>query len=334
MNRGVLFALALLGLTLSVRPLHAADDEPPEWTEAARLLDEGRELMTKRATLDEGCEVLKKSYALRKRGDTLLNLAECHRRQGKTATAWREFDEAIRYAKEADYGDAVRAAELQRDMLAKTLSELVVEAPSEAERPAGLTVTLDGVPLPYQQWGQTLYVDPGTHVVAATAPDHHPFSTSAEVGVRGSRSVVVLKLVPIPRPPPEPPPPAPTPTPRETPAEATVPVWAIVVGGLGVTMMGVSLAFLVDSMAAGDELDDSCGGEARNACRPGSSFAETYDREVRGFGLFVGLGVGGLAAAGAGAIGLALGLTARPAPVAVLPWADPDGAGATLVGRF
>ncbi len=332
MNRRVAIAL-WLGLTFGVADLHAQEPEPPEWTEAARLLDEGRALMSKRATLDEGCVVLKKSYALRKRGDTLLNLAECHRRQGKTATAWREFDEAIRYAKEADYGEAVRAAEIHRDQLAKTLSELVVEAPPEADRPQGLKVTLDGEPLPEQQWGQTLYVDPGSHLVAATAPEHQPFSATAEVGVRGSRSVVVLKLVPLPpKEAPKPPPPKPPQPPGTTRGE--VPVWSVVVGGVGLAMMGVSVGFLVDSMAAGDELDVTCGGSPRNACRPGAPFAELYEREVRSFGLFVGFGAGGLIAAGVGATGLVLGLTAPARPVAVLPWVDPQRAGATVLGRF
>lgn len=337
MNHRASIALVLVGLTLSARELHAQEADPPEWAEAARLLDEGRKLMSKRGSLDEGCVVLKKSYSLRKRGDTLLNLAECHRRQGKTATAWREFDEAIRYAKEADYSEAVRAAEHYRDQLSSTLSELVIEAPLEAERPKGLAVTLDGEPLPIQQWGQTLYVDPGAHQVTATAPNHEPFSASPVAGARGSRSVVTLKLVPLPPPPPKPEPPKPAPKPKPSGPQGgapEVPVWAIVVSGVGVAMMGTSVGFLVDSMAAGDKLDDTCGGEARNACRPGTPFLKTYDREVRGFGLFVGLGAGGLAAAGVGATGLALGLAAPTSDVAVLPWATPYGAGVTLGGQF
>jgi len=322
----------LLGLTLSARAVHA--DEPADWTEAAKLLDEGRLLMSRPATLDQGCTVLKNSYFLRRRGDTLLNLAECHRRQGKTATAWREFDLAIRYAEAAEFSEAVQAAQLHRDQLAKTLSELVIEAPTGADRPEGLTVTLDGEPLPDEQWGQTLYVDPGTHDVAATAPDHHPFSASTVVKATGDRSVVVLKLIPIPRPSPSKPPPPKPPPPSPETKEPELPVWAIVVGGAGVALMGASVGFLVDSIAAGNELDDTCGGERRNACRPGAPVAETYDREVRGFGLFVGLGASGLVAAGVGVAGLVVGLTADPIPVAVLPWADPGSVGASVVGRF
>jgi hypothetical protein len=337
-NRRPFFILVTLGLALGTRDLHADKGESAEWAEAAKLLDEGRVLMSKRATLDQGCAVLEKSYALRKRGDTLLNLAECHRRQGKTATAWREFDEAIRYAKEAEYSEAVITAIQYRDQLARMLSELVVEVPAGPNRPPGLEVTLDGEPLPEQQWGQTLYVDPGIHVVTASAPDHRPFSSSAEVGESGTPSKIAVTLVPIPKPAVEPPkPPPPKPPPPSPVPDREVPVWAVVVGGVGVAMMGVSVGFLADSVAAGSKLDGSCGGELRNECEPGEPLKEakeTHAREVRSYGLFVGLGAGGLIAAGVGAAGVVLGLTSDASPVAVLPWADPNGAGAALVGRF
>jgi len=332
-------SFVVLGLALGTSELHAADGESPEWAEAAKLLDEGRRLMSRPATLDRGCAVLEQSYGLRKRGDTLLNLAECHRRQGKTATAWREFDEAVRYAKEAEYGEAVIVAIQYRDQLARMLSELVVQVPPAAERPEGLSVTLDGKPLPESQWGQTLYVDPGPHSVTASAPGHRPFSYSVEVGERGTPAAVEVRLAPVPPPPaekPKPPPPKPAPQrpPTSDSSAPEVPVWAAVVGGLGVAMMGASVGFLADSLAAGSELDESCGGEARNACRPGDPFADTYAREVRSYGLFVGLGAGGLVAAGIGATGIVLGLASGPSDVALLPWADPHGAGAAFVGRF
>ena len=327
------FLLLLVGTFALGTDLKADEVEPPAWVEAAKLLDEGRELMSKPPTLERGCIVLEQSYALRQRGDTLLNLAECHRRQGKTATAWREFDEAIRYAKEAAFSEAIRAAQAHRDELSKTLSELVIEAPVGADRPVGLTVTLDGTPLPEQQWGQTLYVDPGLHMVVATAPNHHSFSGSAEVEITGNRSVIVLKLLKLPEPPkPKPPPPKPPPPPPRV--EPELPIWALVVGGAGLAMMGASTAFLTDSIATGDELDIMCGGEERLACRPGYPYADKYDRELVGFGMFVGLGASGLIAAGFGITGLALAYTSDSPAVAVLPWADPHSAGGSIVGSF
>jgi hypothetical protein len=334
--RGLLAAGALLVGLLAPRAALAAD--PPEWAEAAELLDQGRELMVRPATLDQACEVLAKSYGLRKRGDTLLNLAECHRRQGKTATAWREFDEAIRVAKQVDYDPAIRAAEIHRDQLAKLLSELVVEVPSGDARPEGLAILLDGLPLPEQQWGTVLFVDPGPHQVEATAPDHRPFSSSAEVALGGKRSTIQVQLVALPKPPPPPKePPPPPPKPPLPAVEPEAPVWAIVVGSVGVAMMGVSVGFLVDSLAAGDEIDEVLCAEGRTAC-PAFNVREArrlHDREVQSFAVFVGLGAGGLAAVGVGAVGLALGLhPSSDIDVAFVPWGLPGGGGGAVVGRF
>jgi hypothetical protein len=326
--------IALFVSLLAGRSAIAAPADQANWAEAAKLLDEGRELMVRPATLDKACLVLERSYALRKRGDTLLNLAECHRRQGKTATAWREFDEAIRVAKEVEFGEAIRAAEVHRDQLAKLLSELVVEVPTGEARPEGLAILLDGLPLPEQQWGTVLYVDPGPHRVEASAQDHRPFSGSTEVALGGKRSTIKVELVALPKPPPPPPEKPPPPKPVIPLVEPEAPVWALVVGGVGVAMMGVSIGFLVDSLAAGDELDRVCRGEERERCPERYDFMGTYDRELRGFGLFVGLGAAGVAAVGAGAIGLALGLNPPDAPVAFVPWGLPGGGGGVMVGRF
>jgi hypothetical protein len=114
--------------------------------------------------------------------------------------------------------------------------------------------------------------------------------------------------------------------------EPEVPIWALVVGGAGLAMMGASVAFIVDSQAAGDLLDTECG-DLRNQCGD-FAFDEPYDREIRSFALFVGIGGAGAIAVGVGALGLILELSAPARPVALLPWADANTVGASLVGRF
>jgi hypothetical protein len=307
----------------------------PSWTEAARLLDEGRALMARwgRPNLDRACEILAQSYTLHQRGDTLLNLAECHRRQGKTATAWREFDEAIRFAIHLAFPEAIEAAIQKRDELAKTLSQLVVEVDTST-LPKTLEVTLDGKRLPEPQWNQTLYVDPGTHVVTATGPDHEPFEARTEVPPKGGRAVLKVTPRAIPKPPPAPPPappppPPPTQAPPREPEEA--PVWPYFVGGAGLVSLGVAAIFLADSRSASSELDDQCT-EERQACPVGYDFSDARGRELRGFGFFVGLGVAGVGATTAGILGLLLSGSSDEGDVAVAPWLGPTGAGVTVRG--
>lgn len=99
-------------------------------------------------------------------------------------------------------------------------------------------------------------------------------------------------------------------------------------------MLGVSIGLGVDSLQAGDELNDECG-EDRLGCSSDYDFESARSREVTGFGVFVGFGIGGLLATGAGAIGLGLGLS-EPSrgEVSVSPWSVPGGGGLSVSGRF
>src|SRR5690348_13485741 len=189
------FIAPLLALAIFARAgVALADDD--DWAEAGQLFHEARALMQKPDGLNKACELFTKSYELRQRGDTLLNLAECHRRQGKTATAWREFDEAIKYAEKVEFKEAIEAAVKLRDELATKLSAMMVEVESP---PEGIEVILDGKPLPSAQWGTLLFVDPGTHSVSASAKGHEPFEQSTDVGSKGGERAtikIVLKKIP------------------------------------------------------------------------------------------------------------------------------------------
>lgn len=331
----------LLAISTLVVPASSLADTPPAASEGPeeweQLFDRGREKMSAPATLDEGCRLLEQSYELRKRGDTLLNLAECHRRQGKTATAWREFDEAIKYAQEVEFAEAIKAAEGLRDHLATMLSRLRVDVPAK-ELP-DLKVWLDGKELPTAQWGEPLFVDPGPHAVRATAPEHSPFDQKVEVKpLGGEEAVVTVSLTPVAKPPA--PPPAPPPP---TPTEDGVPLWVFAVtGGASILAVGLSVGFGVDTVAAHDDLDAACGGEARLACPASLDFEGLRGREERSFGLFVGLGAVGLAGAAASAIGLGVALGSSSdgdgspsAPsVSLSPLPLPGGAGALVGGAF
>lgn len=312
------------------------DATEEERAEAFELFNTGRAMMQEAGRLDEACETLTTSYEKHQRGDTLLNLAECHRRQGKTATAWREFDEAIRYAEAVEFTEAMSAAATLRDELAKDLSQLVVDVPKELAGAEKLEVVLDGKRLPKEQWGEQLYVDPGVHTVSATAEGYEPFDGSADVKGKAHRAVltVALKKIPPPPPPPAPPPPPPPKPPPPPPPSAELPVWPLVVGGAGLVMMGVSVAFGIDTASVGSDLDDQCGPE-RTECPRDFDFNGARTNELRSFGFFVGMGVAGVAATTAGVLGLVFGLNATPErQVGVAPWVSPTGGGLGLSGRL
>jgi hypothetical protein len=287
-----------------------ADDQ----SDAEDLFERGRKLMERPATLEEACRTLQASMKLMDRGDTLLNLAECHRRQGKSATAWAEFDKALSYGAQAGFPEAIRAATQFRGALAAWLSTLTVTVTPLTAALPGLTVEVAGNPWPRERWNTAFAIDPGPTPVRARATGYKPFDVQVALGAdKDAKTVVVVLEV---EPPPPPPPPPPRPPPPPGPVAAPRPVWPWIVGAAGVALVGGAVGAEVVSESAHHELDTKCG--TGRACPHGFDYAPVRRREVDGFGLFVGLGTGGvLALAGAG-LGLGLGARAKPSSTSFL----------------
>ena len=289
-QRRALAALALACAVAAPRVALADDDADP--TEAN--LNRVRKLMESRSTLADACKWLEQAYNNTKRGDMLLNLAECHRRQGKTASAWLEFDTAIRIGAQVKFPEAVAAATRFRDELAKHLSRVTVSVPPASASLPDLAGELAGKPLPKTSYGVAANHDPGAVTVTATAKGYKRFERRVDLGADTDNQTIEVALEAEP-PPPPPPPPVVT---KSAPPQS---IWPWIVGGVGVALGGAAIAFEVDSTAAGHTLNQQCGGSKRDACPPGYDFSSPRARELRGFGLFVGLGTAGLAAIGTGA---------------------------------
>jgi hypothetical protein len=292
---------------------------------ARTLFDEGRDLMAARKP-SEACPKFAASMRLDPKGGTLLNLAVCHEAEGKTATAWLEFKEALVWARRDARPEREKLAEGRIAALEPKLSRLVVALAAGADAP-GLEVRLDGAVVDRAALGTAVPVDPGEHVVVASAPGKKRWEAKVVVGAEADRKTVQVPgleteaVVPVVVPA--------TATARATatataarsgsapapattaPAATAAPIAGWVVGGAGVVAIGVGSYFGLSAKSKHDEArnehcpDGYCDATAAQLSR---------DARSRGWVSTALFGVG-LAAVGVGTYLVVTGTT-RVEPVA------------------
>jgi serine/threonine-protein kinase len=226
----------------------------------------------------EACPKLEESQRLDPQLGTLLNVAECYAHTGRTASAWVAFSEAGATAARLRDPRAEkirkRAAELEPG-----LSRLVIQVEAPV---AGLEIRRNGQLVREPLWRTALPVDPGEHLVEASAPEHVSWQDKIAVAADApTTSVVVPPLAPVP--PPAPPPIAPpasppAPAPIAPPAPETEPVTpadptgqivaGIVVGGLGLAGVATGAAFAVIAKDRNDESLLHCQKQDETICDP------------------------------------------------------------------
>jgi hypothetical protein len=171
---------------LAAVPARADAPGPQSIAEAEALFQEGKRLM---ATGNYGaaCPKLAESQRLDPGGGTLITLALCHEAEGKTASAWAEFGEALTIALKDGRVDRATVAREHGAKLEPKLSHLVVRVPSNVSMIEGVQVSQDGIELGRAAWGTALPVDPGEHVVEARLPGHKPWMRFVVIAPAGDR---------------------------------------------------------------------------------------------------------------------------------------------------
>lgn len=243
----------------------AAEDQALATTlfrEAKALLEAGE--------VAKACPKLAESQQLYPAGGTLLNLAVCHEKEGKTATAWAEFREARLVAERDRRDDRLTLADEHIAALETKLSKLVVVVSPAADVP-GLEVSVDRRPLRRPAWGTAMPIDPGNHVIEARAPGKRAWQVEVTVAAEAD---VATAQVPAWEDEPAPAVPAegasasqvpagPTPAPPSASSWTRGRTSALVVGGIGVTGLVIGTAFGLHAIAKHEEGKDAC---TKNPC--------------------------------------------------------------------
>jgi hypothetical protein len=339
----------LVIMTLGATPAFAQGDLAPRAL-AQKLFDEGRALMQQNR-FDQACPMLAESHRLDPMGGTVLNLALCYEKQGKTATAWVTFEEARALARRDGNPKRVDFATRHIASLGPRLSHLQVRVDDSVE---GLAVRLDGHLLSPTLWGTEVPVDPGTHRIEASAPNRSPWSDEIVIRADAERITVAVPALtrasdpetPAPlrsTPLSQPPRPASEPAsePAATPTIDTSSTAAgssgtaslgYVLGGVGLVSVGVGSYFGLRALSSWNERNDHCDA---TGCDPTGLNAgeETSDRATVAN---VGFGVG-LVAIAAGAYLVLSDDGEQPRTTAtarIEPEVEAHGAGISLRGSW
>lgn len=285
----------------------AARAEEDSAAEAEALFLEGRRLMAEKR-YGEACPKLAESHRLDPGGGTILNLAFCHEAEGKTATAYRAYGEALAWARTDARPDRAEIAHARLDALEGKLARLVVVLGPGA-RAAGMVVERDGTSITEGAFGEPDPVDPGEHVVTATADGKEPFQTTVRVAP-GARVTVVV------------PPLAPSRGPSGTRIAAHV------TAGLSLAALGTGAFFGIRALMKEDEARARCQGAL---CPDAASLGVAEDGRTAAKIADVMLGVGAVSLVTSATLYWVSRTKSPEAPSASIAIAPSAGSGATLL---
>lgn len=212
---------------------------------AQALFEEGRTLMQQKK-YDQACAKFAESQRLGPASGTLLNLGECHAKANRTASAWAAFSQAIALAHSANQADREAYAKERVAEIEGSLVKLALKV--DVGDSKGLVVKRDNVELGQAAWGTPVPVDPGPHVIEASAPGKKTWKTTVEVGSERLLEVPVPALEAA-----EPSADASTGSPFFTQKRI-----GLAVGGLGIVFVAVGAVFGVDAIGKNADAKDNC----------------------------------------------------------------------------
>jgi hypothetical protein len=259
---------------------------------------------------------------------TLLNIAYCYEKLGRTATAWALYRQAAAMAGETGRSDWSEHAQERVASLEETLIRVAIRTRSDAAAD-GIHISLDGAPLPENAWGERVPLRPGVHEIRAEATARETWTLTFQVDAEHLPAIAVPDLS---RPPPPPPQtlvtskpavhPAPIRPSHEGSAGRTM---AIALGGAGLATLAVAAGLTLAAKSTNDGVH--CPGDVN--CTPRQ--VEANSRAYAEAGAATATAVtGGLAVVCAAALWFAFpprSARAQPAELAVVPSAE-----AALVG--
>ena len=287
-------AATIIAIPFALAHAARAEEKSAPALRAQALFEEGRLLMNGE-NYAAACPKFAESQELDPAPGTILNLAVCHERANKLASAWAEFRTAEATAQAVGQKARADLARKKSEALELRLSRLTLNVRMDAQI-YGLEIRCNGEGVRPTDWGVAIPHDGGAYVLEATAAGRETWKRTIELNASGeTMELAVPVLQPAPAPPPPPKAVAPAPVallPLEKPLtaidqiETTIDVQnrlptrvvsrgggqrtvGIAIGAAGIVTMGVAVAV----GAAGKSKFDTANGESGPPRHDDSTFA-------------------------------------------------------------
>jgi hypothetical protein len=262
-TRGRLIGAALAAGLAVCAPMSAAAQTTPNTTAAQLLFDRAKELFRAK-DYAAACPKFVESHQLDPRGGAILHAANCHEAEGRLATAWAEYDEALRLSIRDKRPDREAIARERLAALTPNLGSLTLRIPPETRKLSGLVLEIDGFGLAEPAWSSPIPLDRGAHVVVARADGRRP-STAKITITDGNATALELPALGAPEAAPGAPREAPT---ADTPTSTggTQRILGLVLGGAGIVGLGLGAGFGLHALGIGDQSSKCTLGPSRNGC--------------------------------------------------------------------
>jgi len=317
-----------LGLAL---PAPVAAQTETRAAVAEALYRQARDLMAA-GKYDAACPKFAESQRLDPATGTLLNLAACHEKQGRLATAWLEYSDAQMAARRDAREDRVEYARTRAHELEPKLSRLTLSLANGADDTA-LNIELDGASLGRAVLGAPTPVDPGLHTVRVSAPGKKPWSASVQIGASADQQSVIIPALEAA--PPEAVAPAKV-EPASTGSSSAPPSDELMTRPVPSSVYvaaGMTLAFAAGAGVSGLAYLSKRDDYDQRKLEPD---AEARRKSALRYG-YLNAGLWAATAVGAGVttyLYVTRPARATSASARVLPWAAPDGGGLSVSGGF
>ncbi len=182
----------MLGACLAWPSVALAQPSQADAALAQTLFDQAVVLMDK-GDYPTACPKLVESQRLDPGGGTLLNIGLCREKEGKLASAWLAYNDALSQSIKDGRPEREATARSRIAVIGDMLSKVTVLVPQDLAKLEGLEVKLDETPLRPASWGVPTPIDKGEHTLVVRAVGKLPFETKVLVRADGDHATVTVE---------------------------------------------------------------------------------------------------------------------------------------------